>query len=107
MANCTDLKASGAGSGLKTDIFHWDVRNLPLRTASVDVVVTDLVSEFSALYLYILFQLCVFLMIPLVHAHIQTNIWWLLLLSLLERSKYNCNSLNISQSLSLTGVVER
>lgn len=44
MANLTDLRASGAGGGLKVDVLQWDVRNLPLRTASVDVVVTDLVS---------------------------------------------------------------
>ena len=30
--------------GLKMDVAYWDVCNLPMRTASVDVIVTDLVS---------------------------------------------------------------
>ena len=44
MANVRDLRAGGAERGLKVDVIQWDVRALPLRTASVDVVVTDLVS---------------------------------------------------------------
>ena len=44
MANVRDLRAGGAERGLKVDVLQWDVRALPLRTASVDVVVTDLVS---------------------------------------------------------------
>ena len=31
------------GEGLKMDVLQWDVCNLPLRTASVDVIVTDMV----------------------------------------------------------------
>lgn len=51
MANCSDLRASGAGSGLKTDILQWDIQSVPLRAASVDVIVTDLVSALR-MYLY-------------------------------------------------------
>ncbi len=58
MANCTDLRSSGAGSGLKMDILQWDVQSLPLRTACVDVVVTDLVSILHACaYKYMLYNL--------------------------------------------------
>ena len=57
MANCTDLRSSGAGSGLKMDILQWDVRSLPLRTACVDIVVTDLVSNLHACaYKYMLYN---------------------------------------------------
>lgn len=48
-ANCADLRANG--SGLKMDILQWDVRSLPLRAASVDVVVTDLVSGSMLFYI--------------------------------------------------------
>ena len=42
-ANQTALEAV-IKQGLKMDVLQWDVCNLPLRTASVDVIVTDLVS---------------------------------------------------------------
>ena len=42
-ANQTALEES-VGQGLKMDILRWNVCNLPLRTSTVDVIVTDLVS---------------------------------------------------------------
>ena len=47
-ANQTDLEKS-TGQGLKMDILRWDVCCLPIRTATVDVIVTDLVSDVSAI----------------------------------------------------------
>ena len=42
-ANQTALEEA-SGRGLKMDVLQWDVCNLPIRTASIDVIVTDLVS---------------------------------------------------------------
>jgi hypothetical protein len=33
------------------DIFQWDAGRLPLKTSSVDVVVTDLVGNWCAVYI--------------------------------------------------------
>ena len=41
-ANLTALEETHK-KDLKVDVIRWDVCNLPLRTGSVDVVVTDLV----------------------------------------------------------------
>ena len=42
-ANQTALEET-MRQGLKMDVLWWDVCNLPMRTASIDVVITDLVS---------------------------------------------------------------
>ena len=42
-ANQTALEET-MRQGLKMDVLQWNVCNLPMRTASIDVVVTDLVS---------------------------------------------------------------
>ena len=40
------------GQGLKMNVIQWDVCNLPIRTASIDVIVTDLVSVLLAVIMY-------------------------------------------------------
>ena len=86
MANCTDLRSSGAGSGLKMDILQWDVQSLPLRTACVDVVVTDLVSILHACaYKYMLYNLFIS---PYSYPPPHTHTCWCSVLSLSERSEF-------------------
>ena len=48
-ANQAALEQS-TGKGLKMDVLRWDVCSLPLRTATVDVIVTDLVSDVHVLF---------------------------------------------------------
>lgn len=45
--NCLSLKAIEEETGKchKVDVVRWDVTTIPLRTASVDVFVSDLVSD--------------------------------------------------------------
>ena len=38
--------------GSRVDVVQWDVTNLPLRTASVDLIVTDMVRKISACTVY-------------------------------------------------------
>ena len=46
--------------GLKMDVLQWDVCNLPIRTASIDVIVTDLVSVSHTCIMYDSFHLWCF-----------------------------------------------
>lgn len=46
-ANVNELNKKAASGALKVDVLSWDVLRLPLKTASVDVMVTDLVRRYA------------------------------------------------------------